>query len=374
MRRRGLVLLVAGALAVATLPAAASRAAARFESPYSCGYCLFEVPLGSGSMRVVWGNPQVSAVGELSPNRRQLLFSRAEQTGGEGLYVANLDGSGARRIATGAHGRWSPDGTKVAYERPMPFPCAGGALWVVSADGTGDHRVADCSLGAAWSPDSRQLALFVVSGLNADVGKLTVADAADGSARTLGAAQAPRDLVWSPQGNRLAFDDRPDASPPSGHGVSAGGLRDFPVPELRVVGLDGKPVGVLAASSVPVWAPGGDSFAFDHVDVAVATGYEVGQFRHSLRLASPEGRTLRTVRERCCGLTRWLPGGQELAYLDEGRTPKPHETATQVFVSRPDGTGRRQITRLLPGGVIDGYWFAPDASRLYVLWELTNVD
>jgi Tol biopolymer transport system component len=374
VRRRGLVLLIAGALALGTLPGAASRAAARFESPYSCGYCLFEVPLGGGSMRIVWGNPQVSAVGELSPNGRRLLFSRAEPTGGEGLYVANLDGSGARRIATGAHGRWSPDGTKVAYERPMPFPCAGGALWVVSAEGTGDHRVADCALDAAWSPGSRRLAFFAVSGLNADVGTLTIADAAGAATRRLGAVQAPRDLIWSPRGDRLAFDDEPDATPASGHGVSAGGPRDLPVPEVRVVALDGKPIGVLAASSAPVWAPGGDRFAFDHVDVAVATGYEVGQFRHSLRLASPEARTLRTVRERCCGLTRWVPGGQELAYLDEGPTPKRGETATQVFVSRADGSGRRQLTHLRAGGTVDGYWFAPGASRLYVLWEFTNVD
>ncbi len=46
---------------------------------------------------------------------RKLAFARAGT-----LYVANLDGSGVKKIATGAWPEISPDGSRVAYNTEDP--------------------------------------------------------------------------------------------------------------------------------------------------------------------------------------------------------------------------------------------------------------
>jgi Tol biopolymer transport system component len=372
-RLRTIVVGGVAALAVTMSPNAASHAAVRFQSPYPCAYCLFEVPLDAGTMRVVWADPPVSSIDDLSPVRGQLVFSRGERSG-SGLYVSGLDGSGARRVATGDRGRWSPDGAAIAYRRPLPFPCAGTALWIVTADGGNEHPASTaCSLHPAWSPDSRRLALFVVSGLNADIGTLTIADADGGSARALTTVQSPRAVAWSPRGDRLAYAALPDAQPPSGHGVSAGGPHDLPTPVVALVRVDGARLALLSRADRPVWTPSGDGFAFSHSDVARTRGYESTEYRQSLRLASADGGAVRRLRERCCGLVRWLGDGR-LAYLADGPSPKRGTDTTQIFVARRDGSEPKQVTHLLPGGTIDGYWFAPDEASVYLLWEFTDVD
>ena len=47
----------------------------------------------------------------------------------------DLDGSGRRRLATGAHPVWSPDGVSIAF-------LAGNTVRIVAADGRNERRVA----------------------------------------------------------------------------------------------------------------------------------------------------------------------------------------------------------------------------------------
>jgi Tol biopolymer transport system component len=333
-------------------------------------------------MKILWANPRVSAITDLSPVRREVLFDRAERGRPDGVWAAALDGSQERRLASGRGGRWSPDGKRVAFSRPLPtagpgfVPCAGSALWTVEADGTNERLAsAECTVGATWSPDSKRLAYVAAVGLNGEVGSVKLVPAEGGSAASLSVGlDAPRDLSWSRRGDRLAFSEFAPATPPSGHGISAGGPRDFAVERIRIVNVAGGDIGLLPRGRLPVWSPTEDRLAFEHSDYLRVTGYETREGRDSLRTSAEDGRNVRVVRRGCCGFTKWTRDGSRLAYLDVGPTPKPEDSATQVFLSRPDGSGRRQVTHLLSGGNIDGYWFAQDLSRVYVLWEFTNVD
>lgn len=95
-----------------------------------------------------------------SPDGRRFAFV-SERSGGAQIYVANADGSGAKRVTfEGGHNTdpaWSPDGTKIAY---------------VSRDGNFDVFTVDVATGRvtritqasgdnedpSWSPDGRFLA------------------------------------------------------------------------------------------------------------------------------------------------------------------------------------------------------------------------
>jgi hypothetical protein len=384
MRVRAALVVVAVAVVavvVSLLPGSASRAAVRAQSPYACGYCLFEMPLRGGKLRILWGNPKIAGFDDVSPSRRLVVYSRPVLGAGEDLYVANLDGSGARRLATGHDGRWSPDGKEVAYLAPRTFdpanPCDGGAVAVVAADGTNGHVIdGGCSTEPVWSADSKRLAYFAMS--NWAVGRLTIASA-DGSERRAltppASVEDPSQLRWSPRGDRLTFAAFPDARPASGHGVSAGGPSTYSTSDVELVETSGKLLATLANAEAPAWAADGHGFSFTHLDTAVTTGYETSDEHRAFRFASANGTGVRTLRRdrNCCSLAKWLPGG-EVAYLSAGPSPKHGEETGQIFLARADISHPRQVTRLLPGGEIDNYWFAPDRSRVYFVWEFTNVD
>jgi TolB protein len=128
---------------------------------------------GAGN-RGRWGT-YIVAVDGRSP--RRLLHGRFEGIGaawsptgsdlalavftGEGwdLDVVRVDGSGRRRLISGAQSRasWSPDGQRIAL-------CREDAIWVIDAQGSRRRRLTEprsCSVNhqsPAWSPDGKQIA------------------------------------------------------------------------------------------------------------------------------------------------------------------------------------------------------------------------
>ena len=108
-----------------------------------------------------------------SPDGSRIIYSTSEGLGlGSDTWMMNSDGShithlftlpgGARSIA--GMFAWSPDGTKIAYERlsdsPTPFLPAG--LWLMNTNGMQQRYLADTDGGhgfaLSWSPDSRRIA------------------------------------------------------------------------------------------------------------------------------------------------------------------------------------------------------------------------
>lgn len=97
---------------------------------------------------------------------------------------------------------WSPDGTKLAFERTRTC-CDDYEIWIITADGKDPTRIAGGSRSyyfqPAWSPDGSQIALQ-------DEGRIDVIKA-DGSGETtltpsLNHATAP---AWSPDGTQIVF-------------------------------------------------------------------------------------------------------------------------------------------------------------------------
>jgi Ca2+-binding RTX toxin-like protein len=125
-----------------------------------------------------------------SPDGSRVAYLRAGT-----LYVAGIDGSTERSIATGiaptatdvVGPAWSPDGTRLAIS-------TGDSLVLVQADGAGSHVLTQ-GANPSWSPDGK-----------------TIAFDRDGRVRTIGAGgSGERDVdpgrfpQFAPSGDELAF-------------------------------------------------------------------------------------------------------------------------------------------------------------------------
>jgi Tol biopolymer transport system component len=118
----------------------------------------------SYSLSQAWG--RLAFTPDWSPLGDRILYQSGRFNGD--IYVANLDGSGATLLASpGIHAKWSPDGTRIAFERPGTNHQLGTlqslVIFVANADGSGQRQLtfpADSTINddsPAWSPDGTRL-------------------------------------------------------------------------------------------------------------------------------------------------------------------------------------------------------------------------
>jgi Tol biopolymer transport system component len=286
------------------------------------------------------------------PMRSNGLIAYVE--GGD-VFVANADGTGARRLTNTPQSEewfvtWSPDGGRIAYVR-CTEPSAvceqayygWGPLFVT--DLAGNERLvaeapAEWISQIAWSPDGTQLAFVHGSGF-----ELTVVDLDGSTPRRL--IRSASSIAWSPDstrlavssfvgdssgahwrmaisvvevatGNALQLTDGTDAEMYVGEWSPDGESLTFTRAErekfgpwrLETVAADGTGRQVLAeelASGADVrgglWSPDGSLVAF--------TRYADGE-DPSVWTVLRDGSDRRLVRERAV-LVRWSPDGQLLA-------------------------------------------------------------
>jgi len=137
---------------------------------------------------------------------RKIAFQREDDT----VWVANLEGSGAKKIAHGVDPDISPDGTKLAFnteDKSSP------ARHIAVADlATGKVTVfkdvpSDNCFGPVWAPDSAKL-LFYILDQNWDIGLAN----ADGSGFRILKKAGPNgtsffSACWMPDGQTLFCQD-----------------------------------------------------------------------------------------------------------------------------------------------------------------------
>jgi Tol biopolymer transport system component len=182
------------------------------------------------------------------------------------VFAINPDGTGQTRLTyengseSAYNPSWSPDGTRVAFERYFPA-MFGGFTWitVANADGSGETQIGEGRYGRdtrpAWSPDGSKIAFQRERGI------YTMNP--DGSDETLITGQ---DVAghpnWSPDGTKIAFASPRDDPDPANctscnweiYTVNAGGTG-----LMRVTNNPGYDLH-------PAWSPDGTKIVFDFND------------------------------------------------------------------------------------------------------------
>ena len=152
-----------------------------------------------------------------SSDGSQMIYraSGEESCGCSGLYIADADGSNARRLmehgVNAASPDWSPDGSTIAFDDGD-----GGSVLTVQVDGSGIQNLTGFTeeiysdATPTWSPDSERIAfvrarsggpseLWIMNGDGTDKHMVVSADEVGGSVA---------EPDWSPDGRLIAFEVR----------------------------------------------------------------------------------------------------------------------------------------------------------------------
>jgi Tol biopolymer transport system component len=182
-----------------------------------------------------------------SPDGRQLAFTRAERDGSWDIWTSSLDGTGQRRLTSGAppkiYPRFTPDGAYVLYQTWTSGP---NRIWRVATGGGAPTPVTPENENDEYgdvSPDGQSLAFARTEGA---LTRVFIGPFGGGPAKPLtpNASTLPR---WSPDGHWIAFS--------GGRSHSTGGI--------FVVRQDGTELRRLSETgSWPVWWPDGKRVAY----------------------------------------------------------------------------------------------------------------
>ncbi len=217
-------LMTVGALPAASVEAS-SNAANRLihngvivfsrDAPSGLGANLYAINSRGGAARLLIGGNVVDGSASWSPDGSKLAFDRSRggpgPPGVEKVVVANADGSKVREIADGNHPVWSPAGDEIAFD-DVGASARASRIFVIHPNGSGKRRLSPrrlFSFSPAWSPNGHQLAFY---GGRSSLARAVYVVGENGRGEHRLAPVRRADLIttlsppaWSPDGNLIGF-------------------------------------------------------------------------------------------------------------------------------------------------------------------------
>ena len=253
-----------------------------------------------------------------SPSGRRIAYSgrlRRNTGGYADLYIVNADGSGTRRLKAfpredDQNPSWSPDGTKLAFDRQ-----GDGLNWiyVTNVDGTGLRQLTQVgNWYPRWLPDGR---IAFVNGRGVWV------MSGDGSKKRLVARVSlfidgdahPSPASWSPDGRRIAYTT----------GVALWVMNADGTKRRKLFGDPKRRTGY------PAWSPDGRRLAFTQ-----------GDGDPEIFVVNADGTVLRnlTDNEFDDSEPAWSSDGRAIAFVSE------RDGNTDIYVMNAGGRGERNLS------------------------------
>ena len=197
-----------------------------------------------------------------------------------------------------------------------------GRLWMVGAGGNAVARLAGVSSGAAnpaWSPDGSRIAydrggdIYVANADGTGVVDVSAASLHDRPADIGPPASCDMDPAWSPDGKLIAFTAIVDSCT-----GAAGGLYAM-TPSgqgWRVIEEDYE--GLQGGDGQPAWGPEGRGIAFTRSDTDLMSG---GPYFYDIELLdAATGKGVRALTKNGHSQApTWSPDGKRIAFVERGR-------------------------------------------------------
>jgi Tol biopolymer transport system component len=268
---------------------------------------------------------------------------------------------------------WSPDGSRIVFERWASSQRLPDQLYTVNADGSGLHAVAGgCSKSTnclsddvpAWSPDGTQIAFvryylpFVKVGRDSipSAADLMLVPAAGGAPQVLrhfAGDPLPGHPAWAPDGKQLVFPLSTTKQPTKQTPIlDALNVLDIASGALRAI----TPLSLGAGD--PDWSPDGTRILFNseagHSQFAYVVnpdGSGLRKIAHKIRNHSRRKGDARFIDARTLR-PRWSPDGRKIVFFGDTNACGSHHLngcrrgpdRMAVFVMNADGSGAHRLT------------------------------
>lgn len=264
---------------------------------------LIERPSPQAGSDLVFSSPDERIVGDLTwaPTAKELAFTVFDPWAGNNeIYIVDLSTGNVRTLIDqdGIEVQsWSPDGENIVYNLYRE-------IWLIRADGSMAPELLGSGQVAAWSQNSKQMAIFENVGtdsLGAYV--LKILDLETDVEKTMFSInvgdQEIFDLSWSPDNTRLAFSLPPE-KPGSGNNKRNIYIYNLETKELSQFTL-------LDDNYLPTWSPNGKQIAYLHKPSSTgSSSIVISQADDSCKVTVPDIDDV--------GDLAWSPEGSYLAY------------------------------------------------------------
>jgi Tol biopolymer transport system component len=304
---------------------------------------------GTGFTSVTSGDaaPRWYAV---SPDGEKIAVLLTGSEAGTDIYIVNRDGSGLVNLTNTPDQwdgwmSWSPDGTRIVYDQPVPSADGGGQdIWVANADGSGATNLTPplgghYDGGARWSPDGTKLVFVSIRSGNPDIWVMN----ADGS-NPVNLTQSPDSNegwpAWSPDGSRIAFGRTTNDAPGDIYVINPDGT-----------GLANVTQNPVRNDNAPLWSPDGTRLLF-------TAEWPDAPTRPDIFVMTLDGLEQINVsdHEGFDAYPSWSPDGSMIAFTSF------RDGLRQVYVVGADGTGLRRLIEPAAGETARENWLESMAA------------
>jgi Tol biopolymer transport system component len=248
--------------------------------PNDCGKGEIAVADANGSnLRVLTHDKVTETTPVWSPNGEQIAFIRPKSHTSDQIWVMNADGTGQHAVTHFSNApqlfgndvtpdlSWSPDGTELVFAAFRNNQGGREQLYVVDVRTHGVRRLPSLPTGAtepAWSPDGRWIAF--VSAVAPD--RIYLLSTKTHKAHAVGRATG-LDVAWSPDSKQLVFNSR--------------GKLEL----VNTAGTHYRSLGVYGAQ--PSFSPDGQWIVFTYGDYVKEIRPNGKGIRHVLYVSSKKG-------------------------------------------------------------------------------------